>query len=84
MDSKEAQLNRQLRWVGHLLHMKEDRIQKAYLLASLIEDDVETCRHLKRFKDQIRRHFAHSAIEESSRQRIASKRDCRRALTKVK
>lgn len=68
---------------GSDTYLASDRMPKAIYFGELYEGPCNRDAPRKRYKDQLRCHFAPTGIEDSSWQRVTSERDEWRALIKV-
>ena len=65
----------QLRWAGHITGMEEARMSKTVFFSELQKGKRDRGAPRKRYKDQLKRHFAQAGISHQSWLQEASDRD---------
>ncbi|XP_076061652.1 uncharacterized protein LOC143037400 [Oratosquilla oratoria] len=67
-------ITRQLRWVGHVIRMPENRLPRQVLFGELRDGTRATGGQKKRFKDQLKRNLKKCGIEPNQLETLASDR----------
>ena len=71
-----------LRWAGHVTRVEDVRMPKAVFFRELQEGKRDRGAPRKRYKDQLKRHFAQAGISHQSWLQEASDRDSWRSLVR--
>ena len=74
-------LKTQLRWVGHVIRMDDQRLPKHLLFGELCSGRRNRGRPRKRFKDCVKANVAHAGIDPKQLESEAANRESWRALT---
>ena len=74
-------LKTQLRWVGHVIRMDDQRLPKHLLFGELRSGNRNRGRPRKRFKDCVKAHVGHAGINPKQLESAAVNRESWRALT---
>ena len=74
-------LKTQLRWVGHVIRMDDQRLLKHLLLGELCSGRRNRGRPRKLFKDCVRANVTHRVIDPKQLESVAANRESCRALT---
>ena len=73
-------LKAQLRWVGHVIRMSDNRLPKQLLFGELLQGKRKVGRPRKRFKDSVKQNIQWGGIEPRNLQRCAEERPQWRSL----
>ena len=75
-------LKSRLRWVGHVIRMEDNRLQKQQMFGELASGKRKQGRPLKRFKDCVKASISHAEITPKELESLAHDRTGWRALTR--
>ena len=75
-------IEKNLRWLGHVQRMENDRLPKQLLYSQLCEGKRNQGRPRLRFKDVVKRNMKHQQINLKSWQTMSGNRAARRSVIK--